>query len=76
MTKEEFCEVLKNELGELTVINPDTNFKELDSFGSLSFVVVVQLIEDQFQIKVNPRDFRKVKTVNDIATTIGEDHFN
>lgn len=76
MTKQEFCEILKNELGESNPINPETNFKELDSFGSLSFVLVMQLIEDHFKIKINPRELRSIKTVNDIALKIGEEQFN
>lgn len=72
MTKDEFCVLLKNELGESTEITPETNFKDLDSFGSLSSVLVLQLIEDKLGEKLNPRNFRNIKTVNDIAEATGK----
>lgn len=72
MTKQEFCDILKKELGEDGAISPETNFKELSSFGSLSLVMVMQLIETNFNIKINPRNFRSVKTVNDISELVGE----
>ena len=66
MTREEFCAVLKDELAEKTDITPETNFKNLDSYGSLSSVRVLQLIEDRLGVQLNPRNFRKIQTVNDI----------
>ncbi|MCG7281461.1 phosphopantetheine-binding protein [Chryseobacterium taklimakanense] len=66
MTREEFCAVLKDELAEKTDITPETNFKNLDSYGSLSSVLVLQLIEDRLGVQLNPRNFRKIQTVNDI----------
>ncbi|MXS72219.1 hypothetical protein GSF70_13435 [Flavobacteriaceae bacterium W22] len=71
MNKQEFCNILQKELGEETTISPETNFKELDSFGSLSLVLVLQLVENQFDVKLNPRGFRSVQTVNDIANLVG-----
>lgn len=75
MTKEEFGTQLQQELKEETPITPETNFKDLDSYGSLSSVVVMQLIEETFGVKMNPRAFRNIKTVNDIAAEIGENKF-
>lgn len=66
MTREEFCAVLKDELAEKTDITPETNFKNLDSYGSLSSVLVLQLIEERLGVQLNPRNFRKIQTVNDI----------
>lgn len=76
MTKEAFCALLQEQLNETESITPETPFKELDSYGSLSSVVVLQLIEEHFQVKLNPRSFRNIKTVNDIVTEIGEDKFS
>lgn len=76
MTKKEFCEILQKELGEETTILPDTNFKELGSFGSLSLVMVLQLVENNLGEKINPRSFRTVKTVNDVAEIVGSEKLN
>ncbi|MDY6025141.1 acyl carrier protein [Bergeyella zoohelcum] len=73
MTKEEFCTLLQKELNETTTITPETNFKELDSYGSLTSLMVLQLVEDNLGLKLNPRSFRNIKTVNDIANEVGTD---
>lgn len=65
--------MLQQELGENEEITAETNFKDLDSYGSLSSVGIMDLIEKTFGIKLNPRSFRNIKTVNDIATEVGED---
>ena len=43
MKIEQFCDLLKQELNETTDITPETNFKELESYGSLSAVLVMTL---------------------------------
>lgn len=70
MDKKKFCELLKAELNEEMEILEDTNFKELDSFGSLSSVLILQLVETHLSVKLNPRSFRKIKTVNEIFDAI------
>lgn len=76
MTLEEFCELIRTELKEESTINPATNFKELENYGSLSAVVILQLVEDKFDVKINPRGFRSVNTVNDLVDIIGVDKFS
>lgn len=76
MKIEQFCELLQQELNEETAITPETNFKELESYGSLSAVLVMKLVEDQFDTELNPRSFRNINTVNDIADAIGRERFN
>lgn len=76
MKIEQFCDLLKQELNEETAIKPETNFKELESYGSLSAVLVMKLVEEKFNIEINPRSFRNINTVNDIAEAIGREKFN
>ncbi|WP_394665643.1 acyl carrier protein [uncultured Chryseobacterium sp.] len=76
MKIEQFCDLLKQELNETTDITPDTNFKELESYGSLSAVLVMQLVETHFNVKLNPRGFRSVNTVHDLVETIGAEKFS
>lgn len=76
MKIEQFCELLKDELKEEGQIFPDTQFKELENYGSLSAVMILQMVENEFDVKLNPRDFRKVNTVNDLVEAIGIDKFN
>lgn len=76
MNIEQFCELLKQELSEATVITPETNFKELESYGSLSAILVMQLVENQFDVKLNPRGFRSINTISDLIGAIGLEKFN
>ncbi|WP_370899324.1 acyl carrier protein [Chryseobacterium gossypii] len=76
MKVEQFCELLKQELNEGAAVTPETNFKELESYGSLSAALVMQLVENQFDVKLNPRSFRNVNTVNDLVEAIGKDKFD
>jgi acyl carrier protein len=76
MKIEHFCELLKEELNEKTTITPETNFKELESYGSLSAVLVMQLVENQFGVSLNPRSFRNINTIGDLTEAIGIEKFN
>ena len=76
MTIEDFCELIRGELTEETVINPSTNFKELENYGSLSAVVILDLVEKSFDVKINPRGFRSINSVNDLVEVIGAEKFS
>lgn len=76
MKVEQFCELLKSELNEEGTITSETNFKELENYGSLSAVAILQLVEDRFNVKLNPRGFRSINTVNDLMDAIGRDNFD
>ncbi|MBT2621788.1 MULTISPECIES: acyl carrier protein [Chryseobacterium] len=76
MKIEHFCELLKQELNEQTIITSDTNFKELESYGSLSAVLVMQLVENQFGVSLNPRSFRNINTIGDLTEAIGIEKFD
>ena len=76
MNIQDFCELLQIELKEEHPITPETHFKELENYGSLSAVIVLQLVEDHFKVAINPRGFRSMQTVNDMVQIIGEDKFS
>lgn len=76
MKIEKFCNLLQQEMNEESTITPETNFKELQSYGSLTAVLVLQLIEKELSIEIPPRSFRNIKTVNDIVAMVGEDKFS
>ena len=76
MNVEQFCNLLKDELKEQSAVTPETNFKELENYGSLSAVLVMQLVEDHFGVKINPRGFRSITTVNELVEAIGREKFD
>ncbi|SDL85680.1 acyl carrier protein [Chryseobacterium taihuense] len=76
MKIDELCELIRTELKEKEVISPSTHFKELENYGSLSAIVIIDLIEKKFGVKINPRSFRSINSVNDIVDVIGTEKFN
>jgi len=76
MKVEDFCELIRTELKEEAAITPDTNFKELENYGSLSAVVILDLVEKKFDLKINPRGFRSINSVNDLVNVIGAEKFS
>lgn len=76
MKVEEFCELIKDKLSEKTAILPETNFKDLESYSSLSSVFILQLIEEKLNVQLNPRSFRKIQTIDDIVEAVGREKFN
>lgn len=76
MKLEDFCELIGTELKEESIITPKTNFKELENYGSLSAVVILDLVEKQFNVKINPRGFRSIATIEDLVEAIGAEKFS
>lgn len=76
MKVEQFCELLKSELNEEGTITYETNFKELENYGSLSAIAILQLVETHFNVQINPRGFRNIKTVQDLIEAIGVEKFS
>ncbi len=76
MQKQEFYKLLKEKLNESTDLEAETQIKELESYGSLSSLLILQLVEDSFEVKLNPRSLRKVDTTQDLMDLIGEEHFS
>lgn len=76
MKKEEFCRLIKEQLNENEPVTTETNFKSLASYGSLSAVLILQLVEDQFGVKLNPRGFRSISTVQELMDAVGTEKFS
>lgn len=76
MTVNEFCKLLQDEFKETSEVTPESHFKEFANYGSLSAVLMLQLVEDRFGVKLNPRGFRNINTVNDLVDAIGEQNFD
>lgn len=76
MKVEDFCELIRTELKEENKITLDTSFKELENYGSLSAVVILDLVEQRFDVKINPRGFRNISTIQNLIDAIGAERFS
>ncbi|KQT15530.1 hypothetical protein ASG31_14820 [Chryseobacterium sp. Leaf404] len=61
---------------EKSPLKLETHFKELENYGSLSAVLILDLVEKHFNVKINPRGFRSIATVQDLVDVIGSEKFS
>ena len=54
------------EESDMENIASDTDFKQLETWDSLTAFSVQMMIEDDFNVKINPTDFKEAKTVKDL----------
>lgn len=72
MTLGEFFEHFCAELDvlDLTTIDTSTDFKKIEGWDSLNALLVIAMIEEQFDIRITGDDMRNCKTVEDLYKLI------
>ncbi|WP_227043125.1 acyl carrier protein [Alistipes communis] len=63
-----FAEAL--ELEDISVVNENTTFRDLDEWNSLSFLSVIAMLDEEYGIQIENAQFRELKTLGDIASYI------
>ena len=63
-----FAEAL--ELEDISVVNENTTFRDLDEWNSLSFLSVLAMLDEEYGIQIENAQFRELKTLGDIASYI------
>ena len=68
MTLEEFVARFAQEFDETPAesIKSDTNFRELEEWGSLLGLSVISMIDDEFDVVVTGAEIRSCKSVEDL----------
>lgn len=61
---EKFVEAV--EVEDASSVKPDTKFRDLDEWSSLSTLSVIALADEEFGVELDPDTFRKAQTVEDI----------
>lgn len=51
-------------------ISPDTDFKNVDGWDSLTAMLVIEMINDQFGKTISANDLRDCKTVQDLFNRV------
>ena len=65
---EKFAEAL--ELEDTTVLAGDIEFRSLPEWDSLSYLSVIAMIDEEYDVQIENADFKKLKTLNDILNYI------
>lgn len=68
MTIEEFVEKVQDELQETPAeqINADTNYKELDEWGSLAALSIISMIDEEYGKLITGADVRSRNSIKEL----------
>lgn len=70
-----FLEKLQDELEEDQTLTLETNLKELESYDSISLLSVIAFVDENFNKKIDTKQFKDIETVSDLADIIGKENF-
>ncbi|GEM_PF-946709 len=75
MTVEEFLLDLQAELGEENKLTPETNLKSLEVYDSMTLLIIIAFIDENFNTKIEAKQFKTIETVRDLMNTVGMEKF-
>ncbi|MDR2236256.1 MAG: phosphopantetheine-binding protein [Chryseobacterium sp.] len=70
-----FLEKLQEELEEDETLTLDTNLKQLESYDSISLLSVIAFVDENFNKKMDTKQFKDVEKVSDLVAIIGKENF-
>lgn len=76
MNKEQFFLRLVEDLELEIEINGETNIKDSDDWDSMTAMVLIGLVNEEFSVTLNSDDIDNITTVNSLMERIGLDKFN
>ncbi len=51
---------------ELSILNPNTKFRELDEWSSLSALSIMAMIDEEYDVQVTPQEMRATTTIQEL----------
>lgn len=63
-----FKEVLEMEDKEISL---NDEFREYDEWDSLAYLSVIAMLDDEYEIVIETEDFKKIRTVGELLTEVG-----
>lgn len=68
MNKEKFIENVKNQFedSEEISLSMESNFKEIDSYDSLTAMTIMVMLKDDYNLDISDEDFLSIKTVQEL----------
>tara|TARA_B110000046_G_C12639869_1_gene252250 strand:- start:2 stop:232 length:231 start_codon:yes stop_codon:yes gene_type:complete len=76
MKREFFLKKLQEALEEDEPISIDTLFSTLDNYDSMSIMILIAFIDENFNMQIPASKFKEIKDVDDLINSIGVDHFD
>jgi acyl carrier protein len=70
-----FLEKLQEALEEDAPITVDTKFADLSNFDSMSIMMLIAFVDENFNQKISAIQFKEIKGVSDLMNTIGTVNF-
>lgn len=58
------------EIENASSVNPETKFRDLDEWNSMSTLSIIALADEEYDVELNPDVFRKAQTVEDLFNAI------
>lgn len=55
---------------EVSVFQPDTNFKELEEWSSLMALSVIAMVDEEYDIRIKGDDIRSSETIEDLFNLV------
>ena len=73
-TLEEFVTLFADLFDETDAnqFTPETAFRELDEWSSLIGLSVIAMVDEEFGVALNAKDFRQVTTISDLYQVVTE----
>jgi acyl carrier protein len=66
--EKKFIELFKNTLElEEVEINLQTKFRDLENWDSLSFLSILAMIDEEYDVIIEGNDFRRLVTIEDLS---------
>lgn len=72
MDIKEFIEYFADELDDTSVeeLTPETDFKALDEWSSLTALSIIAMIEDNYEKEITGEDLRRSTTIQDLCDLV------
>lgn len=55
---------------DVSALSPETNFRELDEWSSLSALGVIALADEEFDVELSIKDMREANTIQELYDII------
>lgn len=65
---EKFAEIFDDT--DVTELSPETNFRELDEWSSLSVLGLLAMADEEYEVELTGDDLREAKTIKDLFSVI------
>ena len=65
---EKFAEIFDDT--DVSTLTPDTKFRELDEWSSLSALGIIALADEEFDVEISGNEMRQANTIQDIFDLI------